>query len=135
MDCKLKKLKNGLEVLSVPMPSIESATLAVWVRTGSRAESDRISGISHFLEHMAFKGGRKFPSAKIVSETAEVDADNITNFDYGLVFGASMEFGMGMMKLIFDARYSMGLANILDDHEEDQYLKNRAFVLMVGLKF
>jgi predicted Zn-dependent peptidase len=50
------------------MPSLESATLTVWVRTGSRFEEKRISGISHFLEHMVFKGSENYPSAKEIFE-------------------------------------------------------------------
>lgn len=71
MKYKLSTLPNKLTVLTAPMPSVESATLTVWVKTGSRRESERISGISHFLEHMAFKGGKKYASAKQVSETID----------------------------------------------------------------
>jgi len=71
MDYTISKLKNGVKVLTVPMPSLESATITVWVKTGSRLEADRVSGISHFLEHMVFKGSPKYPSAKIVSETID----------------------------------------------------------------
>jgi len=71
MNCKLTKLSNGLQILTVPMPTLESATVTVWVRTGSRNEADKILGISHFLEHMAFKGGKKYTSAKAVSETID----------------------------------------------------------------
>ena len=53
------------------MPSLESATITVWVKTGSRYENIKISGISHFLEHMAFKGGKRYTTAKKVSQ--EID--------------------------------------------------------------
>lgn len=71
MNHCIKILSNKLTILTVPMPSIESATLTVWVRTGSRREGEQISGISHFMEHMAFKGGKRYRSAKIVSETID----------------------------------------------------------------
>lgn len=67
MDFRLSKLKNNLPIITIPMPNLESATVEVWVRTGSRNEQDEILGLSHFLEHMAFKGGTKYPSAKAVS--------------------------------------------------------------------
>jgi len=67
MDYKLTTLKNKLRVLTVPMPSLESATVTVWVKTGSRNEKERISGISHFLEHMAFKGTKKYPSPRLAT--------------------------------------------------------------------
>jgi len=53
------------------MPSLESATVTVWVKTGSRNEPDEKLGLSHFLEHMAFKGGKKYPSAKVVAEAID----------------------------------------------------------------
>ena len=59
----LDALPNGLKVISVPVPTSESVTVTVWVGVGSRNETDRISGISHFLEHMVFKGSKKRPSA------------------------------------------------------------------------
>ncbi|HOW87546.1 MAG TPA: pitrilysin family protein [Candidatus Omnitrophota bacterium] len=49
-------LENGVRVLTVPMPNRDSAAVAVWVKTGGRYEPKRISGVSHFLEHMLFKG-------------------------------------------------------------------------------
>src|SRR5438270_13656871 len=63
MNYKKKVLKNGLRILTVPMPSFESATVMVMVGAGSRYETKKNNGISHFLEHMAFKGTEKRPSA------------------------------------------------------------------------
>lgn len=60
-------LPNGLRVLTVPMPSFESATVMVMVKAGSRFETKENNGISHFLEHMAFKGTKKRPSAFDIS--------------------------------------------------------------------
>jgi predicted Zn-dependent peptidase len=71
MDYELKTLPNGLRVLTVPMPSPASATLTVWVGVGSRFETPKISGISHFLEHMAFKGSSKRPSAAAISQAID----------------------------------------------------------------
>jgi predicted Zn-dependent peptidase len=56
-------LPNGLRVLTIPMPSFESATVMLMVGAGSRYETKDNNGISHFLEHMAFKGTKKRPSA------------------------------------------------------------------------
>ena len=71
MDYHLTKLPSGLRVLTVPMPSLESATVTVWVRTGSRNEEARVNGISHFLEHMTFKGSKKRPTAREISEAVD----------------------------------------------------------------
>ncbi|HJX45966.1 MAG TPA: pitrilysin family protein [Patescibacteria group bacterium] len=71
MDYKKTNLKNNLRVISVSMPSIQSATVTVWVRTGSRFEEKKVNGISHFLEHIVFKGSKKRPSAKAISEAVD----------------------------------------------------------------
>lgn len=68
MKYSKRVLENGLKLLVIPMPTLASATITVWVKTGSRNEIERINGISHFLEHMAFKGTQKRLSAKIISE-------------------------------------------------------------------
>jgi predicted Zn-dependent peptidase len=60
-------LANGLRVLTIPMPSLESATVLVMAGAGSRYETRKNSGISHFLEHMAFKGTERRPSARDIS--------------------------------------------------------------------
>lgn len=49
-------LGNGVKVITEEMADVESATIGVWVKTGSRNETARIGGISHFIEHMLFKG-------------------------------------------------------------------------------
>src|SRR3989338_5046075 len=60
--------QNGLRVVLVPMPSTQTATVIVMTGTGSRYEDERENGLAHFLEHMFFKGTRKRPSARKISE-------------------------------------------------------------------
>jgi predicted Zn-dependent peptidase len=67
MNYKLQTLPTGLKLLTVSMPSLESVTVTVWVKTGSRFEEKETNGISHFLEHMVFKGSKKRPTAKEIS--------------------------------------------------------------------
>ena len=64
-------LNNGLPVLTSTMPQTRSVTLAVFVGAGSRYETDEMAGLSHFLEHLPFKGTRDWPTAKHVSEAIE----------------------------------------------------------------
>lgn len=56
-------LKNGLRVILVPIHEVRSATTLVMVGAGSRYEDKNNNGVSHFLEHMAFKGTTKRPTA------------------------------------------------------------------------
>lgn len=67
MTYNRKVLANGLRVITIPMPSLESATVLVMAGAGSRYETRKNSGISHFLEHMAFKGTEKRPTAMDIS--------------------------------------------------------------------
>ena len=64
-------MPSGLRVVTVPMPGLESVTLTIWVKTGSRNEELKVGGISHFLEHMVFKGSPKRPTAKDISQAVD----------------------------------------------------------------
>lgn len=64
------KLDNGLRIITSPIPS-DSITLLVLVGAGSRYEELKINGISHFIEHMFFKGAEKFKNTKEVSEAID----------------------------------------------------------------
>ncbi len=58
-------LPNGLRVLSAPRPGAESVAVGVWINAGGRYENNRLNGISHFLEHLLFKGTRSRSSRQI----------------------------------------------------------------------
>lgn len=64
-------LGNGLPLLTSTMPQTRSVTLAIFIGAGSRYETDEMAGLSHFLEHLPFKGTRDWPTAKHVSEAIE----------------------------------------------------------------
>lgn len=66
-----KILENGLRVLTIPIENANSVTILVLVGTGSRYETKDINGISHFLEHMFFKGTEKRPTTLAISETLD----------------------------------------------------------------
>src|SRR3989338_7469644 len=67
-----KVLKNGLRVITVPMKDNGTVTVLVLVEAGSKYETKKVNGISHFLEHMCFKGTVKRPKAVDISK--ELDA-------------------------------------------------------------
>src|SRR3990170_7755705 len=64
---KITTLKNGLTLITIDRPHLDSVTTLVAVGAGSRYETKKINGISHFLEHMFFKGSRKFPTAEQIA--------------------------------------------------------------------
>ena len=55
-DIQTTTLKNGLRIVTEVMPSVRSVSLGIWVGSGSRIEQGSENGLSHFLEHMVFKG-------------------------------------------------------------------------------
>ncbi|MEA2679403.1 MAG: hypothetical protein QOK03_1125 [Candidatus Binataceae bacterium] len=62
-------LRNGVRVLTEPMPQMVSATIGIWVENGSRYEHERRqNGVSHFIEHLLFKGTKKRTAAQIAEE-------------------------------------------------------------------
>ena len=61
-------LQNGLTVLAEPMPYLRSCSIGVWVKAGSMLESPEENGLSHFMEHMAFKGTQKRTARQIAEE-------------------------------------------------------------------
>lgn len=70
MDLKVSTLENGMRIISDPMPHLETAAVGVWVDTGARHETPAENGISHVLEHMAFKG-TETRSALDIAESIE----------------------------------------------------------------
>lgn len=68
---KKTTLKNGLRVITVPVENANSVTVLILVGTGSKYETKDINGISHFLEHMFFKGTEKRPDTLAISETLD----------------------------------------------------------------
>jgi len=64
-DHELTELGSGLRVVTERMPSVRSAAVGLFVATGSRFESEAEAGLSHFLEHMLFRGTARFGSAEI----------------------------------------------------------------------
>lgn len=63
--------KNGLRLIAVPMKNTRTVTVLVLVATGSKYETKEINGISHFLEHMFFKGTKKRSSTLEIAETLD----------------------------------------------------------------
>src|ERR1700721_2768437 len=64
-DIEVATLKNGVRVISEEMGHVRSVSLGVWIRTGSRRETSAENGISHFIEHMLFKGTKNRSAEQI----------------------------------------------------------------------
>jgi len=97
---KLTELGSGVRVVTEEVPSVRSVALGLWVRTGSRNETQAQAGVSHFLEHLLFKGTERY-SAIEISE----------RFD-GL--GASINAATGKETTHLHARF-------LDEHTDEVF--------------
>ena len=75
MSVNMTRLANGMTVVSDQMPHLKSSAVGVWVNAGSRSEDENEHGISHLLEHMAFKGTETRSAVQIVEEIESVGGD------------------------------------------------------------
>ncbi|MCK9520033.1 MAG: insulinase family protein [Dehalococcoidia bacterium] len=64
-------LPNGLRIVTTPIPTTQAASVNLFVGVGSRSEPQRLNGITHFLEHMVFKGTERRPDAVMIAEEIE----------------------------------------------------------------
>ena len=78
MAPQVTTLNNGLRIISEVIPSLETVSVGVWVNVGARSEQPEINGISHLLEHMAFKGTQK-RSARVIAEEIEAVGGHLTH--------------------------------------------------------
>ena len=99
-EAQVTELDSGIRVVTEAVPSVRSIALGLWVRTGSRDETPAQAGVSHFLEHLLFKGTKRYSAIEI----AEI-------FD-GL--GASVNAATGKESTNLYARF-------LDTHTEEAF--------------
>ncbi len=110
-------LKNGLRVLTIPMSSLESATVLVLVGAGSRYETKVNSGISHFLEHMAFKGTERRPSALEISSIIDGMGGDFNAFTSKEYTGYFIKSARGRVETSMDVLSDMLMHSKLDPAE------------------
>lgn len=72
MDVQVTTLANGLQIVTDRMPNVETASVGAWVEVGTRDEQPEVNGISHMLEHMAFKGTKRRNAYDIAAEIEAV---------------------------------------------------------------
>jgi len=91
VSIQLSKLSNGLRVVTCEMPHAQSATFGIWAAVGGRHEPARLTGISHFIEHMLFKGTRRRTARQIGQEVEAVGGylNATTTHDHTVYYGAA----------------------------------------------
>ncbi len=88
---EISKLGNGVRVVTCEMPQTESVTYGVWAGVGGRHEPKRLAGISHFIEHMLFKGTVRRTARQIGQEIESVGGylNATTTHDHTVYYGAA----------------------------------------------
>ena len=105
MEFRNQTLDNGLQVIAECNPNAYSSAFGFFVNTGSRDETDVISGVSHFLEHMVFKGTPKRTAADVNRELDEIGSQsNAYTSEEHTVYYASVlpEFQANVVDLLGD---------------------------------
>src|SRR6476469_4698404 len=148
MSVEVTRLPTGLTVITDSMPHLQTASLGVWVGSGSRDELPDEHGISHLLEHMAFKGTER-RSARRIAETIEAvggDINAATSFETTAYFASVLKSDIPLAldvladilsSPIFDAKELKREQNVIvqeigatEDAPDDlvfDYLQSKAF--------
>jgi predicted Zn-dependent peptidase len=97
-------LPNGVVALAAPTPGLHSAMIAIYVRAGSRHETAATNGVSHFLEHILFRGSKGYPDTRAMNATVEAaggSLDAATARDHACYFTslhpAGLETGLDVL--------------------------------------
>ncbi|MCA1927886.1 MAG: insulinase family protein, partial [Calditerrivibrio sp.] len=106
------RLDNGIKVVYNRIPNIKITSVQVWMDTGSRNETKEINGISHFLEHMVFKGTEKFGPDEIdlMVEANGGQMNAATSKDYTFYYitipTENVEIAFdAISQMVFDAKF------------------------------
>lgn len=109
-------LKNGLRVVMETIPAFRSVSFGIWVKTGSRNETVELGGISHFIEHMLFKGTERF-EAKDIAEQFDAIGGNVNAFtskEYTCYYAKVLD---EHLPIAMDVLSDMFFRSKLDDEE------------------
>ena len=132
-------LGNGLTVVTIELPHLHSVSVVMYARVGSRYESAADNGLSHFLEHMLFRGTERLPDAYALNHAIEALGGTLyaeTGRDYSLyqisLHPESLAEGLSLFAEIFrtpafadvDVERRIVLEEMHEDHDEEGRLNN-----------
>ena len=114
---KKTTLKNGLRIITAPMEGTQTVTVLVLVGTGSKYETKDINGLSHFLEHLFFKGTKKRPNTLAIAETLDKVGGEYNAFTSQEMTGYWAKVDAGHLDLALDWVSDIFLNSKLDEKE------------------
>ncbi len=113
-------MPNGLRVVTETLKNTKSATILILVGAGSRYETPEINGISHFLEHMFFKGAKKYKNTKEVSEAIDGVGGEFNAFTGKEYVGYYVKVAADNINIAMDVLADMLLNSTFDPAEIDK---------------
>ncbi len=120
IKAKYKVLKNGLRAVAVPMKESPTVTVLVLVAAGSHYEAERVNGISHFLEHMCFKGTVNRPSPSVIAHELDGLGAESNAFTWYEFTGYYAKARSGNFAKIFDVVADLYLNPLIQNEELDK---------------
>lgn len=110
-----RTLSNGLRIVTEQIPTYRSVSFGIWIKTGSRNESPANNGISHFIEHMLFKGTDRY-SAKQIAEIFDGIGGNVNAFTakeytcfYAKVLDTHLPIAVDVLSdMFFNSKFDQG---------------------------
>ena len=125
MKINISKLVNGIRVISVPMKERRSASVGIWVQVGGRDEEPRLNGVSHFLEHLVFKGTAK-RTANDIKESVEGVGGSLNAFTSEEYTCFLAKTASNHLESAFDVLSDMVLSASL---KEEDFKKERTVIM------
>ncbi|MDQ6787591.1 MAG: insulinase family protein [Acidobacteriota bacterium] len=122
-------LENGLIVLTDRMPDARSASLAFWLKTGSRHEPEELNGISHFIEHAVFKGTEKRSALEIAVEIDRLGG----NFD-AFTSHENIGFGLKVIDRQLPQAFDLLVDMLANPRFEEKELRREQRVIIEEMK-
>jgi predicted Zn-dependent peptidase len=125
----LTTLGSGARVISEPLPTVRSVAIGLWIGTGSRDETDANAGVTHFLEHLLFKGSAKYSALKIaeIFDGFGGELNAATARDYTVVYARLLdEHVEEALDVMTDMVFSPALSDL--DSEREVVLEEIAMI-------
>ena len=125
----LTTLDSGTRVVTEPLPAVRSAAIGLWIGTGSRDEGDAHAGVSHFLEHLLFKGTAAYSALEIAElfDRFGGELNAATARDYTVVYARVLDEHLETaLDVMTDMVFAPSLADL--DSERQVVLEEIAMV-------
>jgi predicted Zn-dependent peptidase len=120
LSWEIGELERGLRVVTTPVPTAQSVSVNIFVGVGSRGEDRRRNGLSHYLEHMLFKGTTKWPNAIAIAEAIEGAGGVLNAYTAKEITCYWNQVPYDRLDLAMDVLADMVVSSLLDPVEVDR---------------